>query len=179
MQIDLIWRVADGAKNGAFAIVGVGQHLQRLIGVRRDHDMVIDVASAMTVVDDHALRCPFDRSHGAAQPKLIPVGRRQFLDIAPAAALYGAPDRAIILQQAMIVEECDEVLGREVQHFGGWRGPDRSPHRREIIGQQPRREVVTLEILPQRQPFQSARGMIRDTLGVEGQDVAKHPEIGR
>src|ERR1700684_3162824 len=59
-----------------------------------------------------------------AAEMLIPEGRRQFLDIASAAALYRAPDRAIILQQAMIAEECDEVLGREVQHFGGRGGPD-------------------------------------------------------
>jgi hypothetical protein len=135
MEVDGIWRVADGAENGAFAMVGVGKHRQRLVAVRCDHDVVVNIASAVTIVDDYAMRSAFDRGHGAAQPEPIPKGCRQFLDIASASALYGAPCRAIILQQAMIAEECDEVLGREVQHFGGRRGPDCRPHRREIIGQ--------------------------------------------
>ena len=72
MQVDRVGRIADGAENGAFAIVGVGQHRQRLIAVRGDHDVVVSLAAAVAVVDDDAMRCPLDRGHGAAEPDADP-----------------------------------------------------------------------------------------------------------
>jgi len=117
MQVNCIGGIADGAENGALAIVGVGQHRQCLIAVRCDHDVIVGIAAAVTVIDDDTARRPFDRRHGAAEPKLIPECRRQFLHVAPAAALHGAPDRAIILQQAVVAEEGNKILGGEVEHL--------------------------------------------------------------
>jgi hypothetical protein len=47
-------------------------------------------------------------------------------------AFCGSSDRAIILQQAMVAEECNEVFDREVERFACRRRPDHSPHRREM-----------------------------------------------
>jgi hypothetical protein len=75
MQVNCVGGIADGAEDGAFPIVGVGQDRQRLIAVRCDHDVIVSIASAVTVVDDDTARRPFDRCHGAAQSKLIPATR--------------------------------------------------------------------------------------------------------
>ena len=124
------------------------------------------------------MRRPLDRRHGAAEPELIAEGGDHLLQIAAAAALYRAPHRAIILQQAVVAEERDEILRREVQHLAGARGPDRRPHRRQIIGQQAGREVAVGKICTERQSGQLARRMVFDALAVEGQDVAQHPQVG-
>jgi hypothetical protein len=99
------------------------------------------IAAAKAVMDHDTMRRTLDRGHRAAEPDTIGKGRGEFLDIAPAAAFDRPPGRAVILQQAMVGEEGDEILGREVQHLGCRRRPDRRPHRREIIGQKPRREL--------------------------------------
>ena len=82
--------------------------------MRGDHDVIVDVAAAVAVVDDDAMRRALDRGRRAAEPIPIAEPGGQLLDIAAAAALDGAPDRAVILQQAMIVEEGDKILGWEV-----------------------------------------------------------------
>ena len=133
----------------------------------------------MAVMDDDAVRPPLHRGDGASQSKPVGEGRRQLLDIAPAAALDRAPHRPVILQQAMVAEERDEVFGGEVQHLGGRRGPDRRAHRREVVGQQARREMPGTEIAAKGQPGQFAFGVIPGALGVEGEDIAEHPQIGR
>ena len=79
----------------------------------------------------------------------------------------------------MVAEERHEILGGEVQHLARWRGPDRRAHRREIVGQQARREVVLAKIFAQRQSGQFAGLVVFGALVVEGQDVAQHPQIRR
>src|ERR1700756_2691702 len=69
------------------------------------NDVIVAVASAVTVVDDDATRRPLDRRHGAAEPELIAEGGDHLLHIAAAAALHRAPHRTIKLQQAMVAEE--------------------------------------------------------------------------
>jgi hypothetical protein len=66
MQIDPVGGIADGAEHGAFGSVGVGQHRQRLIAVRGDHDVIVTVAPALAVMDDDTGRRPLDRRHRAA-----------------------------------------------------------------------------------------------------------------
>ena len=179
MQIDSVGRVADGAENAAFARVGVGQHRQRLIAVRGDHGVVVAVVVAMAVMNDDAVRRPFDRRHRAAEPNLIAKAGDHLLDIVAAAALYRAPDRTVILQQAVIAEEGDEILRREIQHLAGRRGPDRSPHRRQVIGQQPWREFAPGKVLAEGEACEVPRGVVFDASAIEGQDVAQHPQVGR
>jgi hypothetical protein len=79
VQIDRIGGIADGAEDGAFAIVRVGKHRERLIAVRGDHDVIVAIASPVTVMDDDAVWRPLDRRHGAAEPQLIAEGRGQLL----------------------------------------------------------------------------------------------------
>src|SRR4029077_13762616 len=98
MKVDGVGRVTDGAENRAFRIVGVGQHCESLIAVRGDHDMVVGIASAVTVMDDDAMSRPFDRCHGTAQPDPIPKGRRQLFHVASAAAAYCSPGWTVVLQ---------------------------------------------------------------------------------
>ena len=74
MQVNCVGGIANGAEDGTFPIVGVRWHRQRLIAVRSDHDMMLSIASAMTVVDDTARR-PFDRCHGASPIEADPVIR--------------------------------------------------------------------------------------------------------
>src|SRR4030088_2166186 len=78
----------------------------------------------------------------------------------------------------MIGKEGDKVLGGEIQHLACRRRPDRGPHRREIVGQQPRGEMMGSEIVAEREPSEFASSVILDALLVEGQDVAQHPEVG-
>jgi hypothetical protein len=55
MQVDRVGGVTDGVENGAFAIVGIGQHRQRLVAVGGDHDVIVCLAAAVAVVDDDAV----------------------------------------------------------------------------------------------------------------------------
>src|SRR6266480_5070766 len=128
--------------------------------------MIVNIASAVAVMDEDAARRPFDRCHGATEPQPIAKCGSQFLDVALAAAFYGAPDRTIILQQPMILEEGDEVLGGEVQHLAGRRRPDRGAHRGEIIGQQPWCKIAKPEILAERKPGEPAGDVVFDALAV-------------
>ena len=75
MQVNCVGGIANGAEDGTFPIVGVRWHRLQLIAVRSDHDMIVTIASTVTVVDDDTARRPFDRCHGAAQSKLIPAMR--------------------------------------------------------------------------------------------------------
>jgi hypothetical protein len=84
----------------------------------------------MAVVDDDTVRRAFDAGDGTAEPQPVCEFRYQFFHIALAAALDGAPDRTVVLQQAMIVKKGDEVLGGEFHHLVRWRRPDRRTHRR-------------------------------------------------
>jgi hypothetical protein len=79
--------------------------------------MIVGVAVAVAVMDDDAIRRPLDRRHRAAELDVVAKGGCQFLDIAVAAAFHRTPDRTVILQQAMVGEEGDEILGREIQHL--------------------------------------------------------------
>ncbi len=178
MQIDRIGRIADRAQNGTLALVRIRQHRQRLIAVRSDDDMVVAAGVAVAVVDEDAMGSALDRGDGAAELDLVAEVSGQFLDIALAAALHRAPDRTVMLQQAMVGEECDKVLGREIQHLARRRRPDRRAHRRQIVGQQPRGEMTGAKIFAERQPGELAGGIVLHALLVEGQDVAEHPEIG-
>jgi hypothetical protein len=63
------------------------------------------------------MRCAFDCCHGAAKPEPVLERRRQLLDTALAAAFDCAPDRPVAMQQTMVVEEGNEILGREVEHL--------------------------------------------------------------
>ena len=175
MQIDRVRRVADGAENGALVHIGIAEHVERLVAVGGDDDVIVGRLLAVAVMDDDAVRRPLDRGDGAAESELVAEGGGQFLDVVLAAALHRAPDRTVILQQAMVREEGNEIFGGKIQHLGGRRRPDCRTHRREIIGQQPRREMTPAKIFAERKPGQSARGMVFDALGVEGQDVAEHP----
>ncbi len=125
------------------------------------------------------MRRALDRGHRATEPHPVAERRRHLLDITLAAALHRAPDRTVILQQAMVAEERDEILGGKVQHLAGRRRPDRGAHRRQIIGQQPRCEMARLEIVAERQTCEPARRIVLDALLVEGQDIPQHPQIGR
>ena len=155
------------------------EHGQRLVAVRCDHDVVVGIVLAVTVMNHDAARRAFDRGDRAAEPQLIAECRRQFFDIALAAALHRPPDRAVILQQAMIAEEGDKILGGEVEHLVRRRRPDRRAHRREIVAQQPWRKMVAAEIFAERKACEFPGLVILGALLVEGQDVPQHPEIGR
>jgi hypothetical protein len=100
-----------GAKDGAFAIVGVGQHRRRRIAMRYDHDVI--VVSRLPWLSLATTPCGVRWIEVAAQPtaKLIPERGRRFLGVALATAVHRAPDRAIVSQQAMVVEG-DEVSTR-------------------------------------------------------------------
>jgi hypothetical protein len=52
--INCVGGIANGAEDGTLPIVGVRWHRQRLIAVRSGHDMIVSIASAVTVVDDRA-----------------------------------------------------------------------------------------------------------------------------
>jgi hypothetical protein len=64
-----------------------------------------------------------DRGVGTAEPNVC-VGRPQLLYITPATALDGASDQSVVTQQAMIVDEGDEILSRKVEHLIGRLRPD-------------------------------------------------------
>jgi hypothetical protein len=84
MQVNCVGGTANGAEDGTFPIVGVRWHCHRLIAVRSDHDMILSIVSAMTVVDDTARR-PFDRCRGASPIEADPcdADRWPFTGLAP------------------------------------------------------------------------------------------------
>ena len=81
------------------------------------------------------------RAKNARSSAAVVRARRRPLKVADS-----APDRAIVLQQAMVAEERHKTFGGEVQHLARWGGPDRRAHRREVVRQQERREVVLAKI---------------------------------
>src|ERR1700746_3138605 len=127
----------------------------------------------MTVAHHRAMRRSLDRGHGAPEPD--PVSKRcsQPFNVVAAATRHRSPHRPIIVEEAMIIEERHEILGRKVQHLAGRRRPDRSTHRAEIVGEQPRYEWATLNIFTKTESCEPARGAVFAALMVEGQDVAQ------
>src|SRR3954464_48312 len=95
VQIGRVWSVTDRAENGSLAWVGIRQHRQGLIAVTGHHDSVVGVLMAVTVADRHTVLGSMDRRHRAAEPDAGLEPGREFLDIAPAAALHGPPERSI------------------------------------------------------------------------------------
>ena len=61
----------------------------------------------------------------------------------------------------------DEILGGKIQHLARRRRPDRGPHRREIIAEQPRDKMTGSETVAEREPGEFARGVVLDALLVE------------
>ena len=55
MQIDGVGGIADRAQNVALACIGIGEHGERLIAMGGDHDVIVGIASAVTVVDNDAM----------------------------------------------------------------------------------------------------------------------------
>src|SRR3984885_12169980 len=72
VQVNRVGGIADRAQNGALPFVGIGEHLERLIAVSCNHDMVVGFTGAMAVGHDDATRFPLDRSNRAAEANAVP-----------------------------------------------------------------------------------------------------------
>src|ERR1700722_19645702 len=92
MQVNRVGGIGDRTQNGALPLVGIGEHLERLIAVSCNHDMVVGLAGAMAVGHDNATRFSFDGGNRAAEANTVPKRIGQFLDVVSAAALDGSPD---------------------------------------------------------------------------------------
>ena len=71
------------------------------------------------VVDNDTVWRPSDCGDGATEPHALAKTLCQPFDVALTAALDRTPDRPSVVEQAVIVEERNEVLRRKVQHLVG------------------------------------------------------------
>src|SRR5579872_4195686 len=141
------------------------------------HDVIKELALAVSVGDDDTVSLSFDRSDCAAETDAILECRGQFVDIIPASTHDRPPYRAVMLQEAVIAEERHEIFGGKVHDLARWRRPDRSAHWREIVGQQARRKFAAPEIITETYAGEPAGAVIVDALAVEDHDIAKHRKI--
>ena len=140
--------VAERAEQAALVGARVGQHVEGLIGMDR-HDDVIEGRAVPARIDDaHPAGFAHDPGDGGTEPDAVGVAGGQPLDVGPATADHGAPDRAIVKgKEAVVVEEADEARRREVEDGGSRGRPDRPGHGQEVVvaegGAVPaRREIV-------------------------------------
>ncbi len=167
--------VAEGAQQPRFFGRGIAEQGQRLIGMGRQHDMIEAARLAIRSLDTDRVLETRHLSHGVAQYDVAAERIAQTLDIAAAAAIDRAPDRAIgQLQQAVVVMEADEGGCGVLQHLVAGGRPDRGRHRKEMI--LPKRLAVAacVEIIAQRLAGERRGLCVPRRLGIEAAEIAQH-----
>ena len=119
VQHRLVGLIGKGAQQAAFLGAGVRQHRQRLVGVGGQHHMVETPGLPAGRGDFHPAIKPPDAAHRIADGNAAGQPFRQRRDIAAAAALHCAPDRAVReFQQPVVFAKADEAGGGIASNLG-------------------------------------------------------------
>jgi hypothetical protein len=127
MQDDAVRRVLERPQHVTLAAVSVVQHSECVVGVRREHDRVECVSRAALGPHRGRRRGPRDVHDGiTGADRLRPEPFQDPLDI----RLRAAPDRPPLQRstdadEAMVVQEAEQVVKRELEDAVGRRRPDR------------------------------------------------------
>ncbi len=97
--------IADRTQDGPFPSTRISQHGERLIGMGRDDDVIIDIAVAAGVNDDNPTGTSFNADDRCSQSEPVAKARGEFLDVAMRAATNGSPERPLPVQQSMVFKE--------------------------------------------------------------------------
>ena len=156
VQDGLVGLVGEGAEDLLLRRRRVGEHRERLVGVRGDDDLVEALGLAARRRDLHAVVEALDRAHGRREADAVGERRGERLDVALGAAGDGAPLRPPAqAEHAVVVEELDEEARRERPHLLRVGGPDRGGLRHdhaldERVGDAERRQPLAQRRLPGR-----------------------------
>ncbi len=143
------------------------------------HHLVEIVAPAGRVDDLEVIRPAQHRLDRTAGAHLALEAFADALHIDFGAAGHGAPERPVMdREQAVIGKEAQKAAGREAEHVGQRRRPDRGRHRQQIVLAEGAAIAASCEEVAEAQASLLG-GQPTPALGVEAQDVGQHPMEAR
>ena len=105
----LIW---SRAENHAFRLARISEHLQCLVTVSSDNDLIIAFFGSFGCSDDDVSVLPAYIDHGTIQVNLVPKPCGQGFDVFPGTLLDGQPLGLIVnIQEAVMMEETHKEPG--------------------------------------------------------------------
>ena len=172
VQVDRVRTIVDRTQQEGLVLEAFLDKAKRLIRMGRENDVVENVRAI--VFRDHgdlvAKREDADgRRSGADAVTQFGGGR---VHIGLAAAGDRAPLRALLVHQAVVLEELEEAAGRIVQHADFRRGPDGCAHGQDIVAAEGLVEAVKIEPVTQRRVLDPARCKFGAREVIEFQDGA-------
>ncbi len=148
MQDGLVRRVGEAAEHAPLVGARVLEQRERLVGVRREDDLV----EALDPVADPQLDAvgrAADGAHSARSRRPSPSPPRSRRRNA-AAAGHGAPAEAAEAEHPVILEEADRVRRRELERAPRRRRPERRGERHEEVAAEAPRVAALVEVLGER-----------------------------
>ncbi len=179
MQHRLIGLVRDGAQHFALGSARVGEQSERLVAVAGEEHGVETHRFLPARLHEHAARKSPNLFHRSREVDAVAERRRELLDVARRAAVDGAPRRPVVDgEHAVVVQESHEESCREFHHRRRVGGPDRRPHRHDVVVHERAPVAAAREELAERK---LTAGLVEQArrLAVESQDVAHHAEERR
>ena len=166
---------AEGAEQRALLGVGVAQHRQRLMRVRRDDDVIMHGRAAGDIDQPHMLAVTQDGDDLAPEMQRPRQALKEPADIAAGSAGHRAPDRtASRLQQAVIGTKAHEGGGGVIAHGSGRRRPDGCGHGHDVVALEGGAVPPMVEISAEAQPLGFHQPKVPGGLGIEAAEVAQH-----
>ena len=181
MEDDVVGRVLEAAQRLALGVVGIVQQRQRDVRVRGHDDRVIALAVPALRGDDRATLIAAHLGDGVAAPD-GPLGQPldDALDVLHRAAHDGAPGMALPeADEAVVVEEAQQVVDREVHDLGRRRGPDRRDDGDEEVVAEAVAVATLFEEGTQGVPGPGALIEAAAGDGIEAADVGDHAPVSR
>ena len=178
VQNHLVVLIRNGTQDLPLRRRGIGQHLQRLVAVCRDHDRIEARRCAVGQRQRHRIGLPGNRRNWRRNTDAVGESARQCLHVGMRSPLDHPPGRAIAqAQEPVPLEEADEIVGREIQHALHRGRPDCRAQRENVLIHERLGVGVTLEVLAQRDRWTLVLQEL-DGLPVEAHDVPQHPVEG-
>ncbi len=167
--------VAEGAQHTALFGRGLGQHGQRLVGVRGDHHLVVARGVTLGVLHHHAVRRAQHLTHRGTLADAIGEACGHALDVGAAAALHRAPQRpSEHLQQAVVLAEADESLGGKVADGGARNRPDGRRLGQQVVFLEGRTIALGSQIVAEGGHALAERAGVGRGVPIEAADVTQH-----
>ena len=173
MEHGLVARIAEGAEQAALLAARLGQHGERVVGVRGDDDLIEAPGDAARVEKRDARGVALDAPDRRSGQDAVGEGRAEAADIFAAAADHRPPLRPFgELQQAVICAKAHESRGRIIADFRRRRRPDRRRHRKKVVLAEGRAETAPVEIGAE--TFVAHVRIVARRLAIEAQELPQH-----
>ena len=141
MQDDPVRLILDCLQSALFQRRGVREQTQGVVGMRREHDLVVPFPVDTMRFDlgaHHIAAYRIDRRTKPQRHAALSHGGLKPFYVFDRPALNGVP---LVLsgvgQQGMVIHELNQSVSREVHHLLGRRRPDRAGQRKQVVFPEP------------------------------------------